>query len=119
MSAIEVTADAASTWDWPLQHNDGVVKVHNTKEKFEVGLDVQFFTPKEIEVKVSGQELLIHCRHESTITFSSFQTRSDNHGTVAREINRAYKLPDDVDVSTVKSHLATRGVLTITAAKKA
>ena len=40
----------AEQWDWPLQHNDGVVKVLNTKEKFEVGLDVQFFRPNEIEV---------------------------------------------------------------------
>ncbi|PAV74266.1 hypothetical protein WR25_24541 [Diploscapter pachys] len=110
MSAIEITHDAAEQWDWPLQHNDGVVKVHNTKERFEVGLDVSFFTPKEIEVKVSGQELLIHCRHE---------LRNDVHGTVAREINRAYRLPDDVDVATVKSHLNTRGVLMITAGKKA
>uniref|UniRef100_A0A1I7XQR6 SHSP domain-containing protein n=1 Tax=Heterorhabditis bacteriophora TaxID=37862 RepID=A0A1I7XQR6_HETBA len=108
MSTIVVTHDA-STWDWPLQSNDGVVKVHNTKEIFEVGLDAQFFSPNEIEVKVSGQELLIHCRHE---------TRSDQHGTIAREIHRAYKLPADVDLSTVKSHLTSRGVLSITAQKQ-
>ncbi len=61
------------------------------------------------QVKVNGGELLIHCRHE---------VRSDQHGTVAREIHRAYKLPDDVDASTLKSHLTSRGVLSITAAKK-
>jgi hypothetical protein len=59
---------------------------------------------------VSGQELLIHCRHE---------LRTDQHGTVAREINRAYKLPNEVDVSTLKSHLTSRGVLNIVAGKHA
>ncbi|KAI1729777.1 heat shock protein Hsp-12.2 [Ditylenchus destructor] len=88
MSAIPVDHDGGQ-WDWPLQHNDGVVNVTNTKEKFEVGLDVQFFTPNEIE-----------------------------HGTVTREVHRAYKLPADVDAASLKSHLSSRGVLTITAQKK-
>jgi hypothetical protein len=39
-------------WDWPMQHNEGVVMVTNTKDKFEVGLDCQFFTPKEVEVYI-------------------------------------------------------------------
>lgn len=117
----------------------------NTQEKFEVGLDVQFFTPNEIEVKVAGQDLLINCRHEVylnlfhlqevdvTLFFKYsrseesrlkpqqdiLQVRTDAHGTVAREIHRAYKLPTDVDVATLKSHLSSRGVLTITANKKA
>lgn len=49
--SIEVTHDwNTEQWDWPLQHSDGVVKVHNSSNKWEVGLDAQFFTPKEIEV---------------------------------------------------------------------
>jgi HSP20 family molecular chaperone IbpA len=100
---------SGTQWDWPLQHNDGVVKVINTKEKFEVGLDCQFFTPKEIEVKVNGDTLMIHAYHE---------TRSDAHGQVKREVNRAYKLPADVDTKSLKSHLDQRGILTITAGKK-
>lgn len=44
---------AGEQWDWPLQHNDGIVKVVNSKDHFEVGLDCQFFTPKEIEVRLS------------------------------------------------------------------
>ena len=49
--SVEVSHNwSADQWDWPLQHNDGVVKVTNTPDKFEVGLDASFFTPKEIEV---------------------------------------------------------------------
>ncbi len=58
---------------------------------------------------MTGNQLVIHCRHES---------RNDQHGTVTREVNRTYHLPSDVDTSTIKSHLNPRGVLTITATKK-
>ncbi|KAF8353663.1 hypothetical protein PRIPAC_95286 [Pristionchus pacificus] len=90
----------AQQWDWPLQHNDGVVKVHNDKHKFEVALDAQHFTPSEIQVKVVGNVLDIHFEHQS---------RPDSLGA----------LPDDVDATTVKSTLSTRGTLVITANKKA
>ncbi|CAB3408761.1 unnamed protein product [Caenorhabditis bovis] len=109
MTSIPVTSDAAANWDWPLQHNDGVVKVTNTKEKFEVGLDAGFFGPNDIDVKVNGNELIIHLRHEN---------RSSDFGIVNREIHRTYKLPDDIDTTTVRSHLNNRGVLTISADKK-
>uniref|UniRef100_A0AC34RFT1 SHSP domain-containing protein n=1 Tax=Panagrolaimus sp. JU765 TaxID=591449 RepID=A0AC34RFT1_9BILA len=109
--SIEITHNwDAKQWDWPLQHNDGVVRVINTPQKFEVGLDASFFTPKEIEVKVMGQSLHIHAQHES---------RSDAYGQIKREVNRTYHLPEDVDATTIKSHLSHNGVLTITAAKKA
>lgn len=49
-STIPVQSEAAGVWDWPLQQGDGVVKVLNTKHKFEVGLECHFFTPNEIEV---------------------------------------------------------------------
>uniref|UniRef100_A0A7E5A123 SHSP domain-containing protein n=1 Tax=Panagrellus redivivus TaxID=6233 RepID=A0A7E5A123_PANRE len=108
--AVEVSHSwNANNWDWPLQHHDGVVKVNNTDEKFEVGLDASFFTPKEIEVKIAGDKLVVQFRHEN---------RDDIHGTVAREINRTYALPPDVDKATLKSHLTSRGVLNITAQKK-
>uniref|UniRef100_A0A915ERK2 SHSP domain-containing protein n=1 Tax=Ditylenchus dipsaci TaxID=166011 RepID=A0A915ERK2_9BILA len=103
--SIEVTHDwTGEQWDWPLQHNDGVVKVQNLGNKWEVGLDAQFFTPKEIEVKVLGDHLVVNCSHDE---------RSDQHGNISRQISRSYKLPDDVDTSTITSHLTPHGVLRI------
>lgn len=51
---VELTHNwSAERWDWPLQHSGDVVKVINTSDKFEVGLDASFFTPKEIEVTLN------------------------------------------------------------------
>ncbi|CAK5073619.1 unnamed protein product [Meloidogyne enterolobii] len=109
---IPVSHDEASPkqWDWPLQHNDGVVKVQENSDNWEVDLDMSFFEPKEIEVKVIGDCLNFHCQHEK---------RSDVHGgTVSREVNRSYRLPDDLDRNTIKSHLMQNGVLRVTAKKR-
>ncbi|KAF8371596.1 hypothetical protein PRIPAC_78025 [Pristionchus pacificus] len=93
-----------SLWDWPLQSTDGIVKVHNDHDKFEVDLDAQYFTPQEIQVKVIGRILDIHFEH---------QTKKDS---LAGDVSRS--LPEDVDLGSVKSALSPRGTLTITAAKK-
>lgn len=53
--------------------------------------------------------MFIHCKHEN---------RNDDHGQVNREINRSYKLPSDIDTSSIKSHLTQKGILQITANKK-
>lgn len=63
-----------------------------------------------IQVRVAGDCLVVHGRHE---------IRSDGKGgEIAREVHRSYKLPKDVDPQGVKSHLDNHGVLTITASKK-
>ncbi|KAI6235782.1 Heat shock protein Hsp-12.2 [Aphelenchoides besseyi] len=110
MSSVPVEHNwSAEQFDWPLQHQDGVVSVTNTSDKWSVGFDVQHFKPDEIQVNVAENRLLINCRHEA---------RNDQHGSVTREIQRAYHLPEAVDTSTLKSHLTARGVLQITAQKK-
>ena len=60
-------------------------------------------------MKVLGDTLVIHCKHEA---------RNDEHGAVSREISRSYKLPAEVDSSSIRSHLTPKGVLHITAQKK-
>lgn len=42
--------DVGEKWDWPLQHPEGTVDVINTKDKFEVGIHVHLFSPREVEV---------------------------------------------------------------------
>jgi len=96
-------------WDWPLQHHDGVVHVHNDKNCFEVSLDFRYFTPKELDVKMVDNQLLILARHAE---------RTDKHGTVTREIHRCYHLPADLDVKTMKATLTGKGILHIIASKK-
>jgi len=95
-------------WDWPIG-NDGIVKVTNTHEKFEVQLDAQLFTPNEIQVKAANGQLEIHLEHAP---------RADAYGRVTRNISRSYHLPDDIDPSTLKSTLGAHGMLVISAAKK-
>uniref|UniRef100_A0A914DFB3 SHSP domain-containing protein n=1 Tax=Acrobeloides nanus TaxID=290746 RepID=A0A914DFB3_9BILA len=104
---ISVSADE---WDWPLQHNDETVHVTNTADRFEVGLDASLFSPKDIEVKVIGNNLLVECRQSRL---------ADQYGSIQREVRRTYQLPADVDTSSIRSSFNQRGVLQITAKKRA
>lgn len=125
-----MTQPTADQWDWPLQHGDGVVKLINTKDKFEVGLEVPYFTPKEIDVKIQfwaeianrieyiavpfqvkviGDEVVIHCLHEDL---------QEKQGRCRREVHRAYKLPPAIDPASVRSCLNQNGILQVTASKK-
>jgi len=109
--SISMTHDwAGKELVWPLQHDDGVVKLVNTNDQFEVNFDCHFFKPEELEVKVANDRLFIHGRHE---------IRPDGMGgDIAREVTRTYKLPADVDTKGIKSHLDTSGVLHVSARKR-
>uniref|UniRef100_A0A914H0L1 SHSP domain-containing protein n=1 Tax=Globodera rostochiensis TaxID=31243 RepID=A0A914H0L1_GLORO len=71
------------------------------KQKFQVELDVHQFASHEIDVKVSGFDVIIHCLH-------------DKDG-VKREVRRQYRLPDGVSAASVKSNLSKNGILTVEA----
>ncbi|CAI9161731.1 heat shock protein beta-6 isoform X2 [Bos indicus] len=74
---------------------------------FSVLLDVKHFSPEEIAVKVVGDHVEVHARHEE---------RPDEHGYIAREFHRRYRLPPGVDPAAVTSALSPEGVLSIQAA---
>ena len=87
----------------------GSSEVQTDEKCFKVSLDVQQFTPDELDVRVVDREVLVHAKHEQ---------RQDEHGTVTREFTRRYNLPEDVDPDAVKSSLSEEGILSIEAPRK-
>lgn len=85
------------------------VRQSEEDKDFSVRLDVSHFQPEELTVKMTGNRVSIHGRHEE---------KQDEHGYIEREFTRTYLLPDDVDPDTVKSCLSGNGVLSIEAPKK-
>ncbi|XP_037675631.1 heat shock protein beta-6 isoform X1 [Choloepus didactylus] len=80
---------------------------------FSVLLDVKHFSPEEIAVKVVGEHVEVHARHEERPASPRPQ---DEHGYIAREFHRRYRLPSGVDPAAVTSALSPEGVLSIQAA---
>ncbi|RLV86611.1 hypothetical protein DV515_00015879 [Chloebia gouldiae] len=87
----------------------GLSEMRLDKDKFYVNLDVKHFSPEELKVKVLGDMIEIHGKHEE---------RQDEHGFIAREFSRKYRIPDDVDPLTITSSLSLDGVLTVSAPRK-
>lgn len=91
----------------PGRADDTCAQVPTDPGHFSVLLDVKHFSPEEIAVKVVGEHVEVHARHEE---------RPDEHGYVAREFHRRYRLPPGVDPAAVTSALSPEGVLSIQAA---
>ncbi|KAM4704303.1 alpha-crystallin B chain [Rhinophrynus dorsalis] len=87
----------------------GLSEMRLEKEKFSINLDVKHFSPEELKVKVLGDFIEIHGKHEE---------RQDEHGYVSRDFQRRYKIPVDVDPLSITSTLSPDGVLTVTAPRK-
>ncbi|EMP35141.1 Alpha-crystallin B chain [Chelonia mydas] len=79
------------------------------KDKFSVNVDVKHFSPEDLKVKVLGDVIEVHGKHEE---------RQDEHGFIAREFNRKYRIPADVDPLSITSSLSSDGVLTVNGPRK-
>nr|XP_056702843.1 heat shock protein beta-6 [Euleptes europaea] len=92
----------------PLPHfpETGLSEVQMDKDKFSVHLDVKHFSPEELSVKVVGDHIEVHAKHEE---------RPDEHGYISREFHRRYMIPKGVDPASVVSALSPDGILSITA----
>lgn len=79
------------------------------KDKFQINLDVQHFSPNEIVVKTTDGYVVVEAKHED---------KKDEHGLISRQFVRRYSLPDDIESENVVSELSSDGILTITAPRK-
>lgn len=85
------------------------IQFENTFDKFTVILNVDAFEAAELKVDLAGQVLAIvgnHDEHDEGV-----------NGTIARSFTRRYLLPEDCDLTKVKSHFS-EGKLTIDVPKK-
>ncbi|CAG9796299.1 unnamed protein product [Diatraea saccharalis] len=95
----------------PWKHMPSVLRdsgstIRADKEKFQVNLDVQHFSPDEITVKTADGFLVVEGHHEE---------KQDEHGYVSRQFKRRYQLPEGCNLDAVESRLSSDGVLTVTA----
>ncbi|XP_026462343.1 protein lethal(2)essential for life-like isoform X2 [Ctenocephalides felis] len=97
-------------WRTELLKQDSGSTVTADKDKFQVILDVQQFSPKEITVKTQDNFVIVEGKHEE---------KQDEHGFISRHFVRRYMLPAEHNPNDVVSSLSSDGVLTITAPKKA
>ncbi|XP_069803114.1 heat shock protein beta-6 [Dendropsophus ebraccatus] len=88
------------------QPESGLSEVKMDKDQFSVLLDVKHFAPEELTVKVVGDYVEVHAKHEE---------RQDEHGFISREFHRRYKLPPTVNPGGLTSALSAEGLLSIQA----
>ncbi|XP_075046854.1 heat shock protein beta-6 [Mixophyes fleayi] len=88
------------------QPEAGLSEVKLDKDQFSVLLDVKHFSPEELTVKVIGDYVEVHAKHEE---------RQDEHGFISREFHRRYKVPSTVNPSAINSALSADGLLSIQA----
>lgn len=97
---------------WRLRDlaDSGTSEISQTKDGFNINLDVQQFKPDELSVKVVDDCVVVEGKHEE---------RSDEHGYVSRQFTRRYALPQNVDKQALTTQLSSDGVLQLNAPKLA
>lgn len=79
--------------------------VSNTKDGFQVSMNVEHFAPNEINVKIVDNSILVEAKHEE---------RAENgQSYVSRHFTRRYVLPDEFNVNDVVSTLSSDGILEV------
>lgn len=71
-------------WGQSLAKQDSGSTINVEKNKYQIILDVQQFTPNEISVKIAEKFIIVEGKHEE---------KEDEHGYVSRHFTRKYMLP--------------------------
>ncbi|KAL6463388.1 hypothetical protein MHYP_G00277790 [Metynnis hypsauchen] len=98
-----------SFFRWPSWVESGLSEMKMEKDRFTINLDVKHFAPEELAVKIVGDYIEVHAKHED---------RQDDHGSISREFLRKYRLPTGVDPASITSSLSSDSILMVTAPRK-
>uniref|UniRef100_A0A8R1TPL3 SHSP domain-containing protein n=1 Tax=Onchocerca volvulus TaxID=6282 RepID=A0A8R1TPL3_ONCVO len=100
-----------SPWMSATDYNFGssVGQIVNDAENFGMEMDVSQFHPADLKISLRHGQLRIEGHHKQ---------QRDQHGFIERHFVRQFTLPDDVDETTLISHLKENGILKISARKK-
>ncbi|CAI2354535.1 unnamed protein product [Caenorhabditis sp. 36 PRJEB53466] len=88
--------------------SDTIGEVVNNDTKFALQLDVSHFKPEEIKIDLNGRELIIEGEQET----------KSKHGYSKRSFSKMILLPEDADLTALKSAISNDGKLQIEAPKK-
>jgi len=86
---------SSTEWENPFKDNNKFAQVSNNDDRFEAKIDLACFPGfkiDEIDVNVYDYDVLIHARKDSP----------NNPNVALSEVSRQYRLPDDVDLETVR-----------------
>ncbi|XP_075053666.1 alpha-crystallin A chain isoform X2 [Mixophyes fleayi] len=79
-----------------------ICKVRSDRDRFIINLDVKHFSPEDLSVKLLDDFVEIHGKHSE---------RQDDHGYISREFHRRYRLPPNLDQSSISCSLSADGIL--------
>ncbi|CAI2358289.1 unnamed protein product [Caenorhabditis sp. 36 PRJEB53466] len=88
--------------------SDTLGELVNDASKFSVQMDVSHFKPEEVKIELNGRELKIEGEQET----------ESEHGYSKRSFSKMILLPEDTDLTALKSAISNDGKLQIEAPKK-
>ncbi|KAK6639259.1 hypothetical protein RUM43_007530 [Polyplax serrata] len=76
-----------------------------------VAVDMNYFHPSEMSVKViDNTVVVVEAKHK--------ERPDEQFGSISRHFLHRYRLPNNVDPTSITSDLSDKGILTVTATKK-